>query len=172
MSKTDVFNLYGKGGSVDTNISLSLELLCLINWLLKHEKPMINSMIKHAIKNGFIQDLERMDSDDQPQNAEQLYTSALDFLMYLEKNLIKNLEDTYATLQEEKLAPTMIRMDADNVDAKTMWTSMQQVKKEINKSSKVKLAAPHKHMAEDDIANVLFDQILKNWKPNQNEPVN
>jgi hypothetical protein len=49
-----------------------------------------------------------------------------------------------------------------------MWLSMHQAKNVLNKTV---LPATHDASA-DEAATVLFERIIKNWKPNQNEPLN
>lgn len=157
-----------KGGSMDVNISLSYELVCLINWLLKNEKPALNALVKQAIKNGFLDDLEQVENPEQAVSQEFLYTTVFEFLLHLEKNLIKHLETIQTNTQEELLFPALQRMDATNLDARTMWLSMHQAKNVLNKT----VLPATRDTSADEAATVLFERIIKNWKPNQNEPLN
>lgn len=153
---------------MDANISLSYELVCLINWLVKNEKTALKSLVKQAIKNGFLNELEQLEQPEQGASQEFLYTAVFEFLLHIEDNLIKNLESMHVTTQEELLFPALQRMDAPHLDARTMWLSMHQAKNLLNKTQ---LPASHDALT-DKVANVLFERIIKNWKPDQNEPMN
>lgn len=156
---------------MDVNISLSYELVCLINWLLKNEKAALNALVKQAVKNGFLHELEQLDQAEQNMSQEFLYTTVFEFLLHLEKNLVKHLETIDASTQEELLFPAIQRMDAPNLDARTMWLSMNQAKNKLHKNAKTGFtAAPE--ISADEAATLLFERIIKNWKPNQNEPLN
>lgn len=163
------------------NISLSLELICLVNWLLKNEKQLISALVKQALKNGFAQELEQLDGTQSLENPEDLYATVVEFLLFLEKNLLKNLETVSVdTHTKEEILPVVKKLDADNIDLKTLWLSMQQTKNQLCKDR-------HKREQEDELpvvstttlddennqaAEILFEKLLKNWKPHHKEPLN
>ena len=43
---------------MSAQISLSFELISLLNWLLRHEKTMLNNVISHSLERGFAEELE------------------------------------------------------------------------------------------------------------------
>jgi len=167
------------------NISLSFELICLINWLLKNEKQLINALVKQALKNGFAQELEKIDGEHTLENPEELYATVIDFLLFLEKNLLKNLETASIDIHtQEEILPLVKKLDADNIDHKTLWLSMQQTKKQLCKErnkredlqdiqeSDITKETIAPDQAPDQAAEILFEKLLKNWKPHLKEPLN
>lgn len=189
------------------NISLSFELICLINWLLKNEKQLINALVKQALKNGFAHELEKIDSTQVIENPEELYATVIDFLLFLEKNLLKNLETVSVdTHTQEKILPVVQKLDADNIDLRTLWLSMQQTKNQLCKerhkrerereereereeeelentespdaitalesSVNAPVTPASMHDENSQAAEILFQKLLKNWKPHQKEPLN
>ena len=67
-----------------TQISLSFELICLISWLLKNDKVMINTLVKHALDNGFVEEIAKIDAENHGEVAENMYSNLVTFLEYLE----------------------------------------------------------------------------------------
>lgn len=147
---------------MNANISLSFELILLLNWLVKNEKAQLNNLIKGALEKGFIQEIEALSSHDSPQLADQFYASILEFLVFFEQSLLNNLEamdiDEATT---NAVLPLIKKMDFENLDAKTLWLSMQQIK---GKMSKARIQPAQ---GVEQINNLLFERLLKNWKPNK-----
>ena len=159
-----------KGVIMDTNLSLSFELIYLMGWLLKNEKSMLNDLVKHAVKNGLAQDLQRVDSYGCVQMSDELYGTILDFLSYLEKSLAKNLDANIAPLRsEEAIFPTLKKLDQENLDLKNIKLSIQKARDLLNKNIEDK----DNTIQQTELAkNVLFEHILKGWKPSKGDLLN
>ncbi|MFA5306135.1 MAG: hypothetical protein WC365_01660 [Candidatus Babeliales bacterium] len=153
-----------------TQISLSLELVYLINWMLTHQRSQLNALVKQAIKKGFIEELATID-EAETQSTDFLYATLTDFLDYLEKNLIKQLE-TVTVSQETKdnVVPALRKVDMNNLDFKTVWSSMQQTRARLGSPSTPQLAPTNNEV--QNATEILFEEILKNWKPTNKETVN
>lgn len=151
-----------------TQISLSLELMCLINWLVKNEKTLLNSLVKQAVAHGLIDELQQLDQVDPQHAADELYLTIFDFLDHLEQALIKNLETVQVDIKtKDAILPSLQKIEGSSLDFKTMWQSMQQTKARISKKNANSLT-PHIKNPKD----ILFEEILKNWKPNKKETIN
>lgn len=149
------------------NISLSFELICLMSWLLKNEKQAVNALIKQAVKHGFTENLELMGEQENGLMSEQLYTTVLDFLIFLENSLIKQLDDAVTSNSDQKeLLPTLKKIDA-HFDSRTLLASIRQAKSRLAKYNK-KLQDENKKETQQ----VLFESMLTNWKPNEEDLVN
>ncbi len=163
----------------NNNISLSLELICLMSWLLKNEKQGLNTLIKHAVQHGFSEELEKVESLDHAKVSEQLYTTILDFLVLLEKILMKNLETiSLDTTTKDAILPALEKIDLDSLDDRTIWLSMQQTKDKLHKHNNHNLKHQNhseekttKQASNEQAKKILFEQLIKNWKPTKNEPL-
>ncbi len=158
---------YLKGFLMNANISLSFELILLLNWLLKHEKAQLNNLVKDALEKGFMQEIETIAPDDYHQLADHFYSNILDFLLFFEESLLNNLETiTIDEATNNAILPLIKKIDFENLDAKTLWLSMQETKKKISKSR------TGAEQGSEKINNLLFERLLKNWKPNKKSPMN
>ncbi len=170
---------------MSAQISLSFELISLLNWLLRHEKAMLNAMLKQALEHGFAEELEKVDAASiAAAESEELYHTVLDFLEYLEHSLIKNLETINVDNKtKDAIMPTLQKLEADSLDHKTLWLSMQQTKARMLKAKQLipqqqtkaiaPEAAPEAKIDHSEHANkILFEQLLKNWKPNNKDVMN
>ena len=164
-----------------TQISLSFELICLISWLLKNDKAMINTLVKHALDNGFVEEIAKIDAENHGEVAENMYSNLVTFLEYLEKTLLKNLENVqFDHKTKDAIFPTLQKLETDNLDFKTMWLSMQQTKARVSRANpKVttlinnpSARQRNDHIVSADAAGILFEELLKHWKPNNKETVN
>ncbi len=159
--------MINQGLIMNSNISLSFELVLLLNWLLKHKKAQLNDLIKDALENGFMQEIAIVSPSDHSQLTNQFYNSILEFLLFFEQSLLKNLAAINADeATNSVILPLVKKIDFDNLDAKTLWLSMQQTKKKISTNK-----ADHNYQPEK-INDLLFEQLLKNWKPNKKNPLN
>jgi hypothetical protein len=146
-----------------------------MGWLLKHEKNMLNSLIKHALKNGLAVDLEKIQAYNYSHVAGELQTTILDFLSFLEKALAKNIDaqghshDAQGG-QDENIFSTIKKLDQENVDLKQVKLSIQRAKSLLNKAATEEKNSPQE--TEEQAKTLLFEHILKNWKPSKGDLVN
>ena len=153
-----------------TDLSLSLELICLMDWIVKNQKNELNLLVKHAVENGFVGELEKLDNPNYSK-ADHLYNSVIEFLTLLEKYLIQNLEKfELSENQTSEIIPAITKLNMENIDLKTLWLSLQQTKVQLKKKEKQPVAIPDP--SKTNSTTILFEQILKNWKPNKKENIN
>ncbi len=173
-----------KRKDMSAQISLSFELISLLNWLLRHEKTLLNAMLKQALEHGFAEELQKVDATSMAAaESEELYSTVLDFLEYLEQSLIKSLESIHVDNKtKDAIMPTLQKLETDSLDHKTLWLSMQQTKARILKAKQLttqqpKAAKPEasseaKSSHTEHANKILFEQLLKNWKPNNKDVMN
>jgi len=155
---------------MDSNFSLSFELVCLMDWLLKNGDQQMVDLIKFAINNGFAAELEKIDDKKYAQITDQLPSIILEFLLTLEDILFESLEKVELdTKSKEKLIPAIKKIDTHSIDFKTIWLSMQQTKSSLVKDNTKKAT---KETKAKNAKRILFEKLLKNWDPTQNEPLN
>lgn len=171
---------------MSAQISLSFELISLLNWLLRHEKTLLNAMLKQALEHGFAEELEKVDAASMAAaESEELYSTVLDFLEYLEQSLVKNLESIHVDNKtKDAIMPTLQKLEADSLDHKTLWLSMQQTKARMlkakqlitqqqqPKAAKTEASGEAKTNHTEHANKILFEQLLKNWKPNNKDVMN
>lgn len=164
---------------MSTSFSLSFELIYLMSWLLKNEKKQLEALIKDALKKGLADELETLDIyQDEEDSIAQLQDTILEFLMFLEDSLLESLEEKPLDKNtKNKLILDLKKISPRSIDLKTIWLSMQQAKNKLNKSQSfenIQSAQKEEITTEKDkdIKKLLFSQLLKNWKPKNNDPVN
>lgn len=153
---------------MDSQISLSFEVICLISWLLKHEQPALAGLIKQAIENGFLEDYKHT-KDAEGKSTHFPQTTVVDFLEFLEHTLAKQIENKKDLISPKNaIFPALQTLEAKGLDVKTMLLSMNQAKAVIKAQANI----ANTDNAEQKPSELLFEQILKNWKPNSKETLN
>lgn len=155
---------------MNTSLSLSLELICLLSWLLKNEKHLLDDIVKEAIRNGLVHEINKLELEDLSKATEQFDSAILDFLIYLEDSLADNLKAIpYHAKTENTITPTLKKIESIGFNPNTLRTSLKQVKAQITKE---KQNNPKISSDTEYAKQVLFEQILKNWKPSNKEILN
>lgn len=158
---------------MSASLSLSLELVLLMDWLLKHEKKTIKRLVKKVLTKGLENEIDLVDTfyqekllDMDSDISQELHNSILDFLIFLEDILLSNLNEKQI-LEEPNFTKTLQKLNKQKLDGKAVLLSLKHTNNKIgNNTDKTKTK---KH---DEIKNILFSELLKNWMPKNNEPVN
>lgn len=157
---------------MSSSFSLSLELVLLMSWLLKNEKETLDKLIKKALKGGLKREINLIDIFTQQELLEmdsnfsqELHNSILDFLMYLEDILLNELNAKGDAFNKKELSPALQKISKQKIDSKTVLLSLKHTNKKISQAKNNKFSK--KNMDE-----LLFSEILKNWSPKINEPIN
>lgn len=145
---------------MSNNFSISLELIYLMSWLLKNERNSLKEIINNAISKGLSEEIKNINHDDILKNNDIINDTVLDFLYFLEDSLLDNLKDNNINLN---INETIQKLNSPKLDFNTVWISMlkAQAEKTHNKDNSLK-----------DSNNLLYTELIKNWRPNKNEPVN
>jgi hypothetical protein len=152
-------------------ISLSLELVYLINWMLTHQRTQVSVLVKQAVKQGFVEELSALEEVGNAQSADFLHATLTDFLDFLEKNLVKQLETvSLSDATKDAVVPALRKVDMKNLDFKTVWSSMQHTKARLGTPKTPRRTK--KASASQNATDILFEELLKNWKPDNKETVN
>ena len=153
---------------MDKHLSLSLELIYLMGWLLKHEKSMLNSLVKNALKNGLAQDLEKAHFDEPGDVSLELQTIILEFLSFLERSLAKNLDASLENSQGSRCSDDQKQQP----DVQEIKLRLQRARQLLAKEFSTETATVETKDAPNDARSNnarkgLLDQVLKTWKPNK-----
>lgn len=144
---------------MEGDIVLSFELLVLINWLMQNEKQMLNNLIKHALKNGLAQEFEKISGIDDIEVNEQFYTTIISFLMFMEDGLVQNLSKIKIDgNSKDDIFPVLNKIDMKDFNIRPTFSNTKH--------------STTSNTDTEETKNILFHQILKNWKPNKNDLLN
>ena len=67
-------------------LSLSFELICLLDWLIKNKKEQLAELISQAVDSDFTTALN--EEIDDAQLLERLYNGVIDFVSFFEETLV------------------------------------------------------------------------------------
>lgn len=150
-----------------TQTSISIELLCLINWILENDKASLEAMVKRALEKDFskaLQDLNVSEPDD------AMYAVLFDLIEFLENCLFDHLSEVKMDEKiQGRIIPMLQKLEGRNIDIRTLWLSMQQTKTQMHAQTLEDNVLEPKGQ---DAQEILVTQLLKNWKPDNSETVN
>jgi hypothetical protein len=132
---------------------ISFELLCLLKWLIENDAPKLKKMISKAISSGFKPSLYSNNNLSR-EDIEEIHFNIIEFLGLLEALLHESLhEETTKQAVEKKLMPAIDHIDSTICDDEMVRSSIQKAtaKSEI-----------HPELSPEDL---LFEELLRQWKP-------
>ncbi len=139
----------------DNQLTVSYELLYLVQWLLEHESEALKKLISHALENGLKQDLQTA-VNSELKSTEDIQYSIVDFLALLETLLQENIsEQNMKRIMEKKLMPAIDNIDNKECDKATVDFSVEKATSKIENNP------------EGNPQEILFQELLKCWKPNK-----
>lgn len=143
---------------MDVDISISIELLILLDWLINKDKGSLDNIVENALESGLYQKLDMATDINNPELLELLYPTVIDFLLLLENSLAQKLVTKQnQTLNSREILPVLRKLNLKDINLDTLYLSTSQANKKL-KNHKVSL---------ENTQRTLFEQILKNWKPNK-----
>lgn len=139
----------------DNQLTVSYELLYLVQWLLENESGALKKLINHALENGLKQDLQTA-VNSELKNTEDIQYSIVDFLALLETLLHENVsEQNMKRIMEKNLMPAIDNIDSKECDKATVDFSVEKATSKIENNP------------EENPQEILFQELLKCWKPNK-----
>lgn len=153
---------------MSSNFTLSIELIYLLEWLLKHEESRLRVLIKKALHDGLAQQVAMHSDTDNAAIADELQDVFLEFLSFLETTLLEELESSPPNKQlHQKLGSALCSLNMRNVDRQTTLASFHEAAQEL----KEEVMTPS-HRMNQKIKHTLLGKLLKNWKPAKKDLVN
>lgn len=144
---------------MNNEIILSLELFALVNWIMKNEKRKLNNLVKHALKNGLVDKFEKISINESTEINEQFYVTIINFLLLIEDCLTKNLNRMKTNKKKNDiLLPVLKKMNSYDISTDSIFLKRKKTLKTDNNLT--------------DMKKKLFQQIIKNWKPDKNDLLN
>lgn len=143
----------------DNQCTLSYELLIVLQWLIDHEAPRLKKMILKGLANGLADQLQRQEAA--PQNVDEMHDSIIEFFALLENILIEaSNEQTMQQVLEKNLLPALDQIDSSICDDATVRFSIERA------------TAKSTRKTGETAQQVLFRELLRNWKPHNKKELN
>ena len=143
-----------------TQILLSYELLCLLQWLATHKTDKIKKMISKALANGLDHELQKKDTISQFNLTEDIQDGIVDFFAMLESLLLEASEEHAVNKAlENNLMPAIGQIDSSICDDATVRSSIEGATSQMQKT-------------DENPKELLLKELLKRWKPtNKNKNI-
>ena len=134
----------------DNQLTVSYELLYLIQWLLDNESSAIKKVIEQALQNGLKHDLQTAINSTELKNTDDVQYSIVDFLSLLETLLHESIsEQNMKRIMERKLMPAIDNIDNKECDKATVDFSVEKATSKIESNP------------EENPQEILFQELLK-----------
>lgn len=140
----------------DKNLTISYELVLLLQWLVEREPEKLKKLIKQALSQGLQESLRK--NQDQPElSNDEIQYNIIDFLVLLESLLHETLnEERLKRIIEKKMMPALDNIDGQECDQATVDFSVE------------KASSRFENHPNENPQDLLFRELLKCWKPNKN----
>lgn len=141
---------------------LSYELLLLLRWLIDHDEEKIKKMVTKAYRTGFYRELDKVDfSMKDQQQTEEMHESVIEFFSMLESLLVSTIhEGVRAKAQQQNLMPAIDKIDLNECDNETVQDCLEKATMKIE------------HNPSANPKELLFEELLRRWKPHNRNIVN
>lgn len=156
-------------------LSLSFELICLLDWLINEGEDELKKIIVQAVKNDFLKKIDDFNDQDYELMAENLHEVVMKFAVFLEDALFEELAQEAKKTQgsnrkiskgnpQKLLAQNLYKDFEKKLDSKGVWLGAQKVRRSSFGRKKIS--------QKNEIEKEIFKKLLKNWRPASNETVN
>jgi hypothetical protein len=143
---------------LDNQFTISHELLILLRWLILHDEERLRKMVTKALASGLHEELQKINSVPPTQEVQYSIT---DFFVMLEVLLIDAIsEQVNKDAKGQNLMPAIDQIDSTLCD------------KEIVQFSLEKATTKMAHNPNANPREILYQELLKNWKPHNKSIVN
>ncbi len=143
-----------RNNQANTQVLLSYELLCLLQWLATHKADTLKDIIGQALSDGLAHELQKKDTISQFNIAEDIQEGIIEFFSMLESILLEASEEhAIQKALENNLMPAIGQIDSSLCDDTTMRLSIEGAASQLQKTT----GANPKEL--------LMKEILKRWKP-------
>ena len=143
----------------NNNLTVSYELLYLLQWLLEQDPKALKTLIAGELKNGlhdYIKASTKAQKQENATSSEDLHYNIIDFLALLESVLYETMhEQRLQKIVEKKILPSLNNIDGQECDQATLESSVETATSRIE------------NHPNDNPQEILFKEILKTWKPSK-----
>ena len=144
--------------SSGVQFTISHEVITFLRWLTENHPEALKELSKRAIHDGLLNQLHNEKSNIE---EDETHASILDFFGVIELVMQESVEE-YAVNQAQKiqLQNTIDHIDGTFCDNTTVKTSIEQV------------TTTHASNSEKSAKELLFKEILKQWRPHNSQLLN
>lgn len=147
--------------NMENQCELSYELLYLLKWLIENESQTLKKTITRAMHNGLREKLTHGNRSLNPMDSQSIQNSIVDFLDLLDSLLHEELnEESMIKVLAQNLSSSINKIDVRVCDKTTVQYSLEKATHQLEDH-------PNANPKE-----VLFKEILKQWKPNNKKNQN
>lgn len=141
---------------------LSYELLCLLRWLVDNDAEKLKKIIAKDYAAGLKYDLERMrEGWNEEQTMEDIQHGIVEFFGLMEALLQEVIsEQAVQRAVQKNLMPTIDRIDSAICDDETVRSTLEKATSKIE------------HNPGENPKELLFKELLKQWKPHDKNVLN
>ncbi len=139
----------------ETNqLTLSYELLHLIQWLIENEPEKLKALIADALDNGLRAELKQVGATQPHATADDMRYNLIDLLGLLESLLHEVTDEhTMKRMKEKKLMPAIDQIDTSECDEDVVQCSIEKASYKLERN-------PQGNPQE-----ILLKELLRCWKP-------
>lgn len=135
-------------------LTLSYELLYLMQWLVENEPEKLKALVALALRNGLQDKLKNINILTGQGMAEEMQYNIIDFLGLLEGFVHEVMnEQTMKYIKEKKLMPAIDHIDSKTCDDATVQFSIEKAHSKLDRNP------------ESNPQELLFKELLRCWKP-------
>jgi hypothetical protein len=138
----------------NTHLTVSHELLLLLQWLITHEEKKLQKIIQKAMNSGLHLELDNHSKKKEYAAHHDLSGTVGDFFSLLEDHLTEAVNQNISHNQHLDMVPALDKIDSTVCDSDIIKSSLEKASTEFAKN-------PEKKNAHE----ILFHELLKNWKP-------
>jgi hypothetical protein len=136
-------------------LTLSYELLLLLQWMIIHEKDKIKKIVHKALKSGLHIELEKIRNvSNTLHTAEELHENIADFFALLELFLQDGVTQSLdKRALNQKILSTIDQIDSTVCDSQTVEATVQCTSSILNQDPSA------------NVKDLLYKELIKRWKP-------
>ena len=142
-------------------LTLSYELLYLLQWLIEHEPEGLKALIAESLKHGLKDQIKSIRPSNENEAPEDIQNSIIDFFGMMELLLHEaSNEQTFQQMMEKKLMPAIDHIDTTQCSDEVVQLSIEHATNQFDNS-------PEKNPQE-----LLYKELLRCWQPKKKTATN
>lgn len=145
----------------NSQLALSYELLNLLKWLGNNETDKLKKIISKAVTQGLHNEIQKINRLSDPNLLEDMHHSIIDFFELLDTLLSDAINDhVQQKAREKNLLPAIDHFDSSLLDTETVRSSVEKTTQKLDLHPNI------------NPKELLFQELLKKWKPLNKQSMN